>query len=1117
MNTHKRRILFVEDDEIDRMAFERFAQQEHFPYDYLIADSVQQTKRSLKSERFDAAVIDYALGDGTAFDVFNDLKGTPMIIVTGIGAVEIAVNAMKAGAYDYLIKDTERHYLKTLAMTVQNAIRRKQAEDELQQYREHLEELVKERTTELAKANKQLHQQITERKRAEQELRLLAEMVKQSTDSIIRTDTEFRITYINEAAKELFGWNLAELQGKTPDMLKAGPYGHSIQTDIYTTISSGKPYFGEALNVRKDGSRFYCQFKFSPLVDEYGKIYGYMGSQRDITKRKHTEEALRESEASLQSIFRAAPIGIGLVSNRILLQVNDQMCEMLGYSRDELIGKSARLLYPTAEDFEYVGKEKYGQIRERGTGTVETRWKRKDGTIIDILLSSTPIEPTDLSFGITFTALDITERKRTEHELQKHREHLEELVEERTSELQREIEERKQMEAALAEERNLLQTLIDNLPDYIYVKDRESRFLLANKASMRGLGITTLDELVGKTDFDFFPEEFSEQYYCDEQAIFESRQPLINREERNIDLTTGVINWVLTTKVPLRDNQGHIVGIVGIGRNITKHKQMDEELRKAKERAEEAQRAAEKALQSAEAANRAKSQFLANMSHELRTPLNAILGFARLMERDPVFPMKHKANLGIISHSGEHLLNLINDVLELSKIEAGQHTLVKTNFDFYLTLNNLEEMMHLRAEKKGLHLIFERAIDVSQYIKTDEHKLRQILINLLGNAIKFTEEGSVTLRVRCCDGEMGRWGDGEMGRQGDKETGRQGETEIGRGEVFPPILPSPHHPISLSPHLLFEVEDTGPGIAPEELDTLFDAFTQTESGQKTQEGTGLGLALTRQFVQLMGGNISVSSRVGQGTIFTVEIPIELVKVSEIQPRKTARRVIGLEPEQHAADGGSYRILVVDDNPESRLLLRTLLEAVGFTIQEADNGQQAVDLYESWQPHLIWMDLRMPVMDGYEATKRIRSEIRNSKSEIQTFIVAITSSAFEENRSDALAVGCDDFVRKPFREADIFDVIHKHLGIRFVYEEPEQCRKAAGLQEQAHRDVLTPETFAALPSDLLMNLEQAIVQLDGEMIQQAIEEIRPHNALLTDALAMLAKDFQYDKILTFIQK
>ena len=240
--------------------------------------------------------------------------------------------------------------------------------------------------------------------------------------------------------------------------------------------------------------------------------------------------------------------------------------------------------------------------------------------------------------------------------------------------------------------------------------------------------------------------------------------------------------------------------------------------------------------------------------------------------------------------------------------------------------------------------------------------------------------------------------------------------------------------------------------------------------------------------------------------------------------------IGLKPEQHAADGGPYRILVVDDNPESRLLLRTLLEAVGFAVQEANNGQQAVDLHESWQPHLIWMDLRMPVMDGYEATRKIRekeqktvisgeypvSSIQHSASS-HTPIVAITSSAFEENRSDALAVGCDDFVRKPFREADIFDVIHKHLGVHFVYEEPEQSRKAARLQEQAHKDVLTPETFASLPSDLLMNLEQAIVQLDGEMIQQAIEEIRPHNAPLTDALAVLAKDFQYDKILTFIQK
>jgi CheY-like chemotaxis protein len=286
----------------------------------------------------------------------------------------------------------------------------------------------------------------------------------------------------------------------------------------------------------------------------------------------------------------------------------------------------------------------------------------------------------------------------------------------------------------------------------------------------------------------------------------------------------------------------------------------------------------------------------------------------------------------------------------------------------------------------------------------------------------------------------------------------------------------------------------------------------------------------------MEGHINVSSQVGQGAIFTVEIPIELAEASEIRPRRPIRRVIGLEPDQHAPDGGPYRILVVDDNPESRMLLRTLLEAVGFTVQEAANGQQAVELHESWQPHLIWMDLRMPVMDGYEATKRIR-EVESQKSKVEsddlefqvssfkfrTPIIAITSSTFEENRAVALTAGCDDFVRKPFHEVDIFAVMHKHLGVRYVYEESQKSKvPSTSLRTGFSRtskveEVLTPANLAALPSDLVVNLEQAIAQLDREMIRQVIEEIRPHDAPLADVLKALADNFQYDKILTFIQK
>jgi two-component system sensor histidine kinase/response regulator len=316
------------------------------------------------------------------------------------------------------------------------------------------------------------------------------------------------------------------------------------------------------------------------------------------------------------------------------------------------------------------------------------------------------------------------------------------------------------------------------------------------------------------------------------------------------------------------------------------------------------------------------------MSHELRTPLNAILGFSQLMAHDPGLTTEQQEYLETIGRSGEHLLGLINDVLELSKIDAGGVTLQEESFDLHRLLDGLEEMFRLRAADKRLMLVFDRAPDVPQYVRTDQGKLRQVLMNLLGNAVKFTQEGGITLRV----------GKGPMG----------------------------YSPRAGSVLLHFEVEDTGPGIAPEELDAVFDAFAQTASGQASKEGTGLGLPISLQFVKLMGGDLTVSSdgMPGQGSLFKFDVQIELVDAADVPTSQPARRVIGLEPDQRAADGGPYRLLIAEDREASRMLLTKLLEPLGFEVREAVNGQEALEIWEQWEPHLIWMDMRMPVIDGH---------------------------------------------------------------------------------------------------------------------------------------------------------
>lgn len=485
----------------------------------------------------------------------------------------------------------------------------------------------------------------------------------------------------------------------------------------------------------------------------------------------------------------------------------------------------------------------------------------------------------------------------------------------------------------------------------------------------------------------------------------------------------------------------------------------------------------QQAKDAAEVANRAKSEFFSKMSHELRTPLNAILGFTQVLTRDSSLKQEQQELLEIINRSGEHLLSLINDVLEMSKIEAGKVFLKETCFDLYRLLDSLREMLQLKAETKSLQLIFNCTTDVPKYVQTDEGKLRQILINILGNSLKFTQEGHVLLRTSV------------LKEQG-KITNAQ-KVGVADGSVEPIIIQ-------------FEIEDTGSGIAPEEMDTLFEAFVQTESGRKSLEGTGLGLTISQQFVQLMGGEITVSSIFGQGTIFRVNIPIKLADAADIETQKPKPRVIGLEPGQSV-----YRILIVEDRWENRQLLVKLLAPLGFEVREAENGKEGVALWKSWEPHLIWMDMQMPIMDGYEATKRIKAELQGQA----TVIIALTASVLEEQRSLVLSAGCNDFMRKPFQASVLFEKLAEHLGVRYVYE----AATPTSLPPEAPLEKLTTEMIAAMPDEWVVQLHQAATEAYGKLIVQLIEQIPEKNAPFANNLTDLVNNFRFDTIIDLTQK
>ena len=411
------------------------------------------------------------------------------------------------------------------------------------------------------------------------------------------------------------------------------------------------------------------------------------------------------------------------------------------------------------------------------------------------------------------------------------------------------------------------------------------------------------------------------------------------------------------------------------------------QLQESESTALEAKRRALKSLEEAleerrraQEADQAKSTFLSNMSHELRTPLNAVLGFAQLMERDPQLTAEHQESLKTILRSGEHLLSLINDVLSLAKIEAGRLTLSRDPFLLHRLCRDVEEMVRPRAEEKGLNLSLEIAQDVPEAVEGDSSRLIQILLNLLGNAVKFTAEGSVTLGI------------------------------------------------TRKAHLIdFAVSDTGAGIPDDEMSALFEPFQQTEIGRAEQEGTGLGLAISERLVELMGGTLRVSSKVGQGSTFAFALPLPTVSADRID--RETRRVVAIGLDQKPP-----KILVADDAFENRELLRRLFEDVGLPVRTVSNGAEAVDVWREWRPSLIWMDMRMPEVDGYEATRTIR----RAEAQVvtgRTVILALTAAAFEDDRREILASGCDDVVTKPYQEPILFEKMAQFLDLTFVYGEP----------------------------------------------------------------------------------
>jgi PAS domain S-box-containing protein len=808
----------------------------------------------------------------------------------------------------------------------------------------------------------------------------------------------------NSAACQFYGWSYSEICTKNISEINTLSR-KEISTEMHQAKKEKRQYF--YFKHRLANGQIRDVEVYSGPIEFQGTTLLY-SLVHDITDRKKIEQALYETNAYLENLINYANSPIIVWDPQFRINRFNHAFEFLtGRSEAEVIGRSLEILFPPALAANSMELIRFTLTGERWEA-VEIDILHQDQSIRTVLWNSATLFSDDGKTPIATIAQghDITERIKAEK--------------------------------ALHESEEKFRDMANLLPQIVLETDTQGYITYMNNHGLVSLGFTKDSDIAGVNIDDFYIPE--DRHRAKENLQRRLSEGWNENVEYKIKRQDGkILNVMVYANPILKENK--TVGFRGIIIDITEQKKWEAELLKARDEAE--------------TANKSKSRFLANMSHEIRTPLNAIIGFSQLMNRDEFLTANQKEYNAAILRSGEHLLELINDILELAKIEAGRILLNPTNIDLFAFLEDIELMLKERAQSKHLQTVFELAAGLPRYVLVDENKLRQIFINLISNAIKFTDEGGIAVRVRA-----------------DKTD-------------------------EVTSHLVIEIQDSGSGIAENEMSNLFKHFVQTSSGIHKGTGTGLGLVLSRELANLMGGDITLTSEVGVGSVFTFYVEIK-AGVNELIAPTIQKRVTGIVKGEKV-----YRILVVDDKPENLKVAVDLLNIVGFQTNEAASGAEAIDKSAAWDPDLILMDLRMPVMDGYETSLQIHSTKKGAKIPI----IALSASAFEDDQKKYKLAGLQGYIRKPYRENELFNTIGKVLGIQYVYDDETTLSQTRFLSDEA----AAAKHIAELPGELITKILDAIDIADLNKLINLINGFQPEFPELAQYMLILAMNYDYDHI------